>query len=687
MITVRLDFETYSELDIGDVGPVVYANHSSTRILIMSWSATNDLLGTIDRGRYVPNEQDDTERLFSYLPGATVEAHNAMFEKCIWEFIGQGGLFWDVIAPDQWRCSAAKAAACALPRNLEDACDALELTVRKDMTGNRVMKKLTRPAKAKKVKPPTRDEFEQLFAYCDNDVDAETGLSEALPDLTDFELEVWRTDQRMNARGIPVDVPGALKAIRLADQWAELLNDELSAITGGTITRATQRERVLAWLQEYPRNVPVWDTQALTFDVLLASGMKEYPRDVRRVVEIVRSIGRSSISKYRILVETAHNGRLHDTQLYCGAGTGRWTAKRFQPQNLVRGTIKDMNAAWRSIHRDDLEMIQLLHGDPFEFLSHAIRGAVLAPDGYELYAADYNAVETRVLFWLADEQIGLDVFRNPKPKEDIYTVTACDIYGRYINKENSSEREVGKRAVLGLGFGMGYVKFLITCRNYGVKFTVAQILDIMSKDEVRETADYINRKDWKRCAAMGMTLEDLPELALMNFIVRRYRTRYKDTVAKMWTRVENAAKGAVTNPGVPFETNKLRYLYDGHRFLTCQLPSGRSIFYPFPTLNDDRLTHMGIDGKTKQWVIEDTYGGKLTENAVQAVARDLMAASAVRLDRGGRYELLMMVHDEVVSMSQNGNVKEYCDLIATVPDWAEGLPVKAEGWSGKRYKK
>ena len=687
MNTVRLDFETFSELDIADVGPVVYANHPSTRILCMSWSVTDDIGLLVDRGQYREHQQDDTDRLFSYLPGAIVEAHNAMFERCIWRFIGQDALLWPSIDAGQWRCSAAKAAACALPRNLEDACDALELPIRKDMFGNRTMKRLTKPPKTKKAKPPTPEEFEILYAYCDNDVDAETGLSETLPDLTPFELEVWRVDQQMNTRGFPVDVTGAEKAIRLAEQWATLLNDELFILTDGKVERATQRERILAWLQDNGLK-GIFDTQAATLDWHLRNRFTNVPGIIYRVLEIVRSIGRSSVTKYKTLVETAHDGRLHDTQMYCGAGTGRWTAKRFQPQNLVRGKIEDMDDAWSSINRDDLETVQMFYGDPFEFLSHAIRGAICAPDGYELYAADYNAVETRVIFWLSDEQKSLNVFRSPKPNEDIYTVTACDIYGRHITKSNKVEREVGKRATLGLGFGMGYVKFLMTCRTYNVaKFMTSQILEIMSKDELRETADYINRKDWTRCAALGMTLEDLPELALTNYIVRRYRARYKDTVVKMWTRIENAAKSAITNPGVPFETNKLRYLYDGERFLTCLLPSGRSIYYPFPLLTDGRLSHMDIDSQTKQWVRQETYGGKLSENAVQATARDVMASAIVRLDRHGVYELLMMVHDEIVSMARNGSVDEYEKIIAAVPDWAEGLPIKAEGWRGKRYKK
>lgn len=683
---VFIDFEAYSELSIVDVGPEVYSRHASTRILCLS---ARDFL---ERVQYIPGLQN--ERALDWLFALTadqnteVEAHNVMTERCMWQNVGVARHFWPDIQEHQWRCSAAKAAACALPRSLEDACDALRLPIRKDMTGNRIMKRLSRPAKVtKKYRPPSPEEWNAVYRYNENDTAAEEGLSNSTPELTPFELEVWRADQRMNLRGIPVDVPGSQCAIELAESWTNKLNSELCVLTGGAADRATQRQRVLDFLQT--RGVPIYDTVALTLDTVLTNGTPLDPTS-RRAIEIMRSIGRSSVTKYQTLVETQHNGRLHDTQMYHGATTGRWTAKRFQPHNLPARNliVQDMHEAWRLIHSKDLDTIRILYGDPMEFLSHALRGAVLADPGTELYVSDYNAVETRVLFWLADEQEGLELFRNPKPGEDIYTTFACDIYGRHITKKDKNEREVGKRAVLGLGFNMGYVKFLLTCWSYGIKFTLSQILEIMPRDEFDNAIDYIRKKDWARCAKAGLTLDNLPELAFMNFVVRKYRTRYRNTVVKLWTGAENCMKAAILFPTKRYSTGRCIFQYDGERFLTITLPSGRALYYPFPEVDEDgRISFMTVDSKTHQWVREDTYGGKTTENATQATARDLMAAGLVRLDRTKKYKPVMLVHDEIISQAAHGDMDEYNALVAAVPEWAPDLPIVAEGWHGTRYKK
>lgn len=703
MTLVHIDFETFSEVSLADVGPVVYSKHPSTRILCMSWRTKDD--DGIWVSETMPDDHVPLRRLFNKpaldrlfklirLPSTLVEAHNVMFERCVWGNIGQDRYLWPSILTEQWRCSAAKAAACAIPRALEDAGAALHLHVVKDMAGNRVMKRLSKPAKKRKVfKPIPPEDWTAVYEYNEQDVAAEQALSEALPDLDARELAVWKMDQRINARGIPCDVEGAQKAVALAEDWTAALNIELNDITQGAVTKATQRQRVLGWLQA--AGVDLWNTQAQTLDTYLdgeseddALGLVD-PK-ARRVIEIVRSIGRSSVGKYQTLIDTAHDGRLHDTQLYHGATTGRWTAKRFQPHNIPRGDAFNSNAkmaaAWEYIHASDLDGIRLFYGDPMTFLSHVLRGVIQADAGKLLYCGDYSAVETRVLFWLADELKGLGVFAR---NADIYIDMAADIYGHPYEAVTKHEREVGKRAVLGLGFGMGYIKFLITCRGYGIRFSLTQILEIVGKEQLRAIAAWINAKDWPRCRAAGMTLADLPELALMRFIVNRYRARYKDTVVKLWHSDEDAAKKAFENPGIEFTSGKSKWLYDAERFLTAELPSGRKLFYPYPALDEDGLTHMGIDSKTHQWVRERTYGGKLVENRVQATARDVMADAGMRLDVvGGVYEdVIMFVHDEIVCQSASGNVDEFTRIISKAPTWAAGLPIKAESWCGKRYRK
>lgn len=692
---IWIDFETYSELDLNEVGPWVYSRHHSTEILCLSWRTLEESGIWVSETRpdsvtdYLPLRRlfnaPALKRLFALILDRSnlVEAHNAFFEKCIWWNIGQDQFFWPSIAETQWRCSAAKAAACALPRSLEDAGRALSLNAIKNMAGHRVMLKLSKPIKPtgrkKIIRPHPKEDWETLYSYCEDDTKAEQALSTSLPDLTPRELRIWQMDQRVNLRGIPCDVIGAQHAVNLATQWTDALSEELAIITEGRADRATQKQRVLAWLQD--QGVLIENMQGNTLDALAP---KLPDGNAKRVVEIMRSIGHSSIAKYQTLVASSSGGRLHDTLMYSGAvPTGRWTAKRFQPQNLPRADMREMEFAWSLIHSGDLEMIRLLYGDPMTFLSHAIRGVIRASKG-KLFSGDYSAVETRVLFWLAQEFLGLAIFL---AGEDIYLDMAQSIYGRPVTKADDDARQLGKRAILGLGFGMGYIKFLITCRTYKMKFSVEFIRAVVPREDLVRIATWIKEKDWHRCATAGLTRADLPELTLMKFIVDRYRTRYSETVCKLWRDMENAAKAAVQHPNKMFVAGRCGWSYDGSRFLTAELPSRRRLYYPFPELDDDGLTHMGVDAKTTQWVRERTYGGKLTENAVQAVARDLLADAMVRLERAPNYDLVLSVHDEAIAESDNGTVDEFTGIISEVPEWAYGLPVKADSWSAVRYRK
>lgn len=701
MPIIHIDFETYSELNLLEVGPVVYASHHSTRILCMSWR-----YGLTNRsGLYIPGDTPEPIELFEAIAlGYRVEAHNAMFEKCIWRFIGQDRNYWPAVPENNWRCSAAKAAACALPRALESSAWVMKLSAQKDMAGHKTMLRLTKPTRiTKKYKGPSAEDYTQLYEYCANDTAVERALSQALPELRASELTIWQTDQRINARGFAVDIEGCKKALAMASTWIGALNTELEALTNGIVKKATQRQALLAWLQD--EGVKLINTKALTLDTLLDDDEMWAELDItnigsakaKRAIEIMRSIGKSSVSKYQRILETSYQGRVHDTMMYGGATTLRWTGKRVQPHNFPRGKFNSnalMEEAWKAIHSGDTEWIDLRYGDLMHFLSNALKGVIIAPETMDLYGADYNAVETRVLFWLSDEQKGLDVFRFPVKGQDIYTVTATDIYRRLIIKDDEDERQIGKRAALGLGFGMGYIKFLITLRSYAIHLTREQVETIIGKDQLQEISDYIVKKDWQRCEESGMTLEDLPELAFTNFVVRRYRKRYEETVCQLWQRTENCAKAAVEDPGATYEYGKCKWYYDGTRFLTNTLPSGRKLYYPYPEVHQPqrgqrstRLSFMTTHAKTHQWIEEDTYGGKLVENAVQATARDYMADAIVRCERQGKYEIVLTNHDEMLAQARNGSAEEFAALVSQCEPWAHDLPISAAAWTGKRYRK
>lgn len=485
---------------------------------------------------------------------------------------------------------------------------------------------------------------------------AEEGASEALRDLSPYETEVFLMDQALNEYGFQLDREAVEAAMALIEDRFSELNEELIQITGGRVQKATQRAKMREWLEEQGVFLP--DTQGPTIDEALKD--QSMPRAALRGLELMRALGRSSTAKYECMTDWAspRDWKVRGGLLYHGAGTGRWSGAGVQPHNFPRGDIKDQDAAWEDIkrwYRDRcLESLEMLWGDSMELLSHALRGAIVASPGKVLYVADYAAIEARVLFWLAMDERALDIFRRG---DCIYCDMATDIYKRPINKkDHPNERQMGKQAVLGLGYQMGAPKFVDTVAKYGIAL-----------DE-----------------------------GFAKVIVDTYRGKYH-RVKQMWWDQEEAAIKAVQHPGQTVPCGRVKWRVVG-RFLYCRLPSGRMLAYCEPLVVEREtpwgakkpaLTYMGVDAYTRKWRRQDVYGGLLVENITQAVARDLMADAMMRMYEGGVYFPILSVHDEAIAEADEGtgDVHEFEELMATTPDWAEGCPVKAEGWSGKRYKK
>lgn len=709
-----IDFETRSECSIRQCGSWRYSLDPTTEILCLAfrlptwergrtslWHPGFPQLGITEDGNW-----DELTELYQWvIDGNLIEAHNAWFERGVWNNIFKG----PHIHPLQWRCSAAKAAAHALPRALDDALSALNLSVRKDAEGEKLMKKITKPRKAikrdiqawgvqhapcgvcatkGKIKigrakatlceacngkgwygevPPlptlwyeSREQFEQLWAYCRQDVLAEEALSEYLRDLSPDETDIYTMDQMVNERGFALDTEAVDVALELIDIECVDLNAELAQLTEGTVEKATQRARMLEWFEA--NGLYLTDTQADTLDDVLTN-RTDLPAHVLRGVELMKTLGRSSTAKYVAMNNwVCPDGRVHGGLLYHGAATGRWSGSGVQPHNFVRGKIADMELAWDIIKTKNRALIQsdvvdnkgVPIGSVMDVLAHALRGAIIPSPGKELFVADYAAIEARVVMWLANDQQALDIFRR---HEDIYCFMASDIYGYPCNKkDHPDERQMGKQAILGLGYQMGWRKF-------------------------RDT-----------CASFGITIDD----HLAQRVVDTYREKFW-RIKDLWTRQENCAMEAVYYPEDALEADGVRWEVEG-RFLYCTLPSGRSLAYADPEIREyempwgvrkDCLTFKGINSINHQWQRQKTYGGSLVENIVQAIARDLMAAAMWRCEQSKIYTPVLSVHDEMIAEADigQGNVKEFEHLMAENPVWAKGLPVEAEGWSGFRYRK
>lgn len=765
---VTLDFETRSELNLLAVGAWNYSIHPSTEIMCVSWRATNgesgfwhmrhprmikklranlekakNLLAKASRDDLkekrqatVNQIQQDIEdlkesdpmeltRLFALIAeGFLVEAHNAFFERVIWKHIGVARLQWPEIDEDQWRCSAAKASMCALPRDLERASLEMCPEEQKDSEGHRIMLKLCKPANPTKADPKRKwhedpADLRALWKYCDQDTRSEEALSNSLIELPDRELELWQMDQRMNLRGVYADQDMAHKAIDIASSLTDQLNSELSLVTHGELEKGSQRAKIKQWLNDNC-DEEVEGTGAPILDRLMQNSVYQ-DTDVHTVVDIVRAVNRTSIKKYQAMLDRGdpNDWRIRDMMMYHGAATGRWSGKGVQPHNFPRGFIKNMELTCAELLEYPLDELLMFHSrkDLMDILSWALRGALCAPPGRQLYVADFAAIEARVLVWLAGDELALQVFRDGK---DIYKDMACSIYGIEYDQVQGEHRRMGKQAILGLGYQMGAPKFWDTIAGYEPIWTAVaegeepflcmegdRILSAIkqafkSDDAMSDALKYgYALSDWQEAQVLAMFREGGGQNLFLNVkyflfvrnVVIKYREKYS-SVKSLWNDHNAAAIAAVEEPGSRHEVGMIAWYMDDNDFLRCRLPSGRHLFYRKPHLGKNKfgkasLYYWSIDAVTKQWRRTGTYGGKLTENFTQAVARDLMGDGMLEVDKHPDYDLLASVHDELIAEADigKGDVEEFESLMATVKPWAQGCPVKAEGWCGLRYRK
>ena len=689
-------------------------------------------------------EAEPPTELFDWIKkGGLIEAHNAEFEIDIWENIGVPDHGWPAVKSEQWCCSAAKAAAHSLPRSLEGACDALNLPVNKDPRGKALIRAHCQPKRRTKadreIAETLGEEFvdqwnedpeglKALWSYCMQDVRAEHRLSSELADLSPMERQVWRITRRMNRRGALMDLELADAALDLVAQAKAKANGELFRLTG--IRAGSQRKALVEWLREN-EDLELPDTTAKTLEWYVER--EPLSERAKRVLSIMKEVNRTSTKKFDTIRKMADaDARARELLLYCGAErTGRYSGRGIQVQNLPKGKFAKflpkataIDIAVEDVKSRDLAWCEAIHGDVMNLVVSCLRGSIIAPPGRDLITADYAAIEARCVLWESGADKALDVFRNGG---DIYCDMASGIYGREITKATAkpinamgaTERDFGKVAVLGLGYGMGYVKFLLTLRTYNIILTRAEVVSMMGVKKFTQYEAIVRKKLFPKpedfdelkvyknaeraAAAERRKLLDerekpegvLHELALCKYTVDTYRRRYAE-VPKMWKLQEAAAIQAVRT------REKVRcgvvIWYVKGRFLRCRLPSGRELRYCDPSIvfaktswgeKRPSLRFMGSDQKTKRWVRQASYGGKLVENITQAIARDVLAFAKIKLSAVDTYDLLISVHDEVIAEvdEDKGDRKEFEAIMADMPECMAGCPITAEAQRFKRYRK
>ena len=402
-------------------------------------------------------------------------------------------------------------------------------------------------------------------------------------------------------------------------------------------------------------------------DLLEDNGL---PEDVRRALEIRRDSGKTSTAKLTAMEHAAcEDDRARGLLLYHGASTGRWSGKLIQPQNFPRPSVKNIESYIPDVLNEDYDSLDI-DNPPIVVVSSMLRSMLCAAPGHRFMSGDFAQIEARVLAWIAGQNDLLDAFRRGAK---VYEEMAAFIYGVPVEEiENPSERrQVGKNSILGGGFQMGADRFAEQ-----VQQQTGIVLDRGEKT-----------KDGK------VIKEDMAARAIKGYRTKNYRIR------DFWPEINDAAMYAVRNPGqiaMVGRNDSIRYVVRG-QFLWCQLPSRRFLAYAKPDIRDKEtpwgevkpaLSYMAVDSLTNQWRRHYTYGGHLTENVVQAMARDLIAGATLRLNAAG-YRPLLTVHDEVICEPPegHGNMKEFLSILTHVPKWAEGLPIAADGWEGQRYRK
>jgi DNA polymerase len=648
---VYIDFESRSQCDIWSSGAWVYSQHPTTEILCLCLAIDDG--GIINLALNAPGATFIAQLISE---GAEFHAHNAFFERAMWQNILTPRHGFPPIPLRQWRCTAAKASAHALPKSLEKAAQALECKHQKDMTGSKMMKFL-----ASSTGPIDPDKLERLIEYCKNDVEVEREIDKKLPDLDPREQRIWFLDQHINDTGVRIDVEACKQAVHCIAEETTRLTARLTSLSGGEIKAGTQTAAIKRFLEAKGLDLP--DLTKKTVKDALA-GAEE---GVQKILILRQQLSLTSNAKYQAFLDCCSmDGRVRDTLVYHGASTGRWTGKLVQLQNLAKPGQEnfDNQGPIEILKNGGYETMSLLYGDDLlNTLSSSIRGMLIPTQGHEMFITDFAAIEARVVMWLAGEEVGIKMFEagDKDPSiPDIYVETARRIFrNNKLLKKDKKERQVGKTTVLGCGFNMGPPKFQVTCDKYGI--------DLGPKNTAYES--------W------GETIM-LSQLALDS--VFGYRDMFKKVV-KFWYDLELGCKRAIQ--GSPQQIGKV-VCYVDKDFLRIRLPAGRTLAYHRAKVEGDKISFLAADPVTKRYVPEQTFGGKICENVVQAVARDLMADAMLQAASLG-FRVLFTVHDELVLEALRGTKTEedVLKIVRTVPSWAAGCPVNAECEKVLRYKK
>lgn len=685
MTILWLDLETYSEMPIKN-GTHAYAE--GVEIMLAAWAIDDNPVQVWDLTSVekIPLEL----RLALKKPDVEVWAHNSHFDRTVMRHA-----LPDLLPPiARWRDTMVQALAHGLPGALGALCEVLGVPQdkAKDKEGKALIQLFCKPrpknSKLRRATSKTHpEEWKRFVAYARLDIEAMREVHKRLPkwNYQGAELALWHRDQQINDRGVCVDVQLAQAAIEAVDQEQKRLAKRTQEMTAGDVQAATQRDAMLKHIVEsYGVELP--DMQRSTLERRMSD--PDLPSAVKELLAIRLQSSMTSTSKYNALMRgVSSDGRLRGTLQFCGASrTGRWAGRLFQPQNLSRPTLEQEQID-QGIEALKAGCADLLFDNIMELTSSTVRGCIIAPEGKKLVVSDLSNIEGRMLAWLAGEEWKLQAFRDNDAGtgHDLYKLAYARAFNISPDDVDKHQRQIGKVMELALGYGGGVAAFVTFALVYGLDLDelADAALPNIPRDVIREAKSWYD-ESVKRKATYGLSER---VFIACDSLKRLWRLAHPATCA-FWYQLEDTVRKAISLPGKTLYCNALKLRRDG-AWLRIQLPSGRALCYPSPTLDNGNITYQGVNSYSRKWQRLKTYGGKLVENVTQAAARDVLAGNMPLIEDAG-YSIVLTVHDEVITEApdtDNFNETALSALLSTNPTWAPDIPLNAGGFEALHYRK
>jgi len=678
------DIETFSEVPIND-GSHRYAEKAE--VLLFVWAVDE---GPVHCWDLTTGATPPVQLLEALRDSDEHWSHNgSMFDRVVMKWALPD--VFRLLTETKHRDSMLKALCHGLPGSLGALCEIfrLDTDVAKDKRGKQLIRAFCMPQPAnQKLRRKTQEthpqEWIEFQEYAKSDITSMREIIRKTPGWNypnhPFELQLSQLDQRINSEGIYVDIDLAKTAIEAVDTEQASLAARTHDATDGVVSSATQRDALLKFiLAEHGVSLP--DMRADTLERRLTDA--SLPDGVRELIGLRLMASTSSVSKFKRVIRcTSSDGYLRGVIQFSGAGrTGRDAGRLFQPQNLLRPTLEAAEIE-TGIEAIKAGCADLVTDNVMELCANAMRGVIIAPPGKKIVDVDLSNIEGRLLAWLAGEEWKLQAFRDFDKGEgpDLYLASYARSFGVPIEQ---AKRQVGKVLELAMGFGGGVGSFLTFAAVYGLNLEEMTAGLSLADDVVAEAKNF-----WEWSIETKRSTYGLPQEVFIacDSLKRLWRRAHPKTEA-MWKSDENAFRDAVTNEDEEFISGRCRFVRKGN-WLRAILPSGRSVSYPAPRV-EDKLSYMGLNQYSRKWQRLSTYGGKLTENRTQAVARDVFKSCYPRVIEAG-YSIRLPIHDELICYAPDGLLygpDHLAGLMAQTPSWASGLPLAAAGFEAYRYRK